>query len=331
MRKLWVLIVVINFLLLDFASSGEFVEVYEGRSLYTEYKRAQKNHPTIILLNGMTYSTHQWDKLLKIFHVDHPEAGTLTYDMYGMGETKKKYKTDFFPFSSTQISYQEQARELWLLIKKLDIQGPIVLAGLSYGAGIAQYFMKEYGSLPEIRSAILMSPFIEPLKNQVDWIKFQVQRAKWMYPFNPLTDDQLYDFYLKLLVYTTYPVAEPIVLEHPVKLEATFRLAQGMNKFNGYDFVNDFPAKSIHLVVPLMDEYIDQTTFDKYWQSLPPSVRASRLLIKNGRHKLPEQMPDLVSKWIAKVAYDPYGDMDKGKTFESYKMRSCSGSLENDK
>ncbi len=41
-----------------------------------------------------------------------------------------------------------------------------------------------------------------------------------------MSDDDLYDLFLHQIVYATYPQAEPIVLENPFKLEATYRLVQ---------------------------------------------------------------------------------------------------------
>ena len=303
-----------------------FIEIYEGRELYIEYKAPAEGHPTVVLLNGMTYSTKDWSRFVAQFKERNPNAGVLAYDMYGQGKTLIKYANEMF-FASLnpdrgRIAYTDQANDLRLLLKKLAPNGPIHLAGLSYGGGIAQQFLNDFqGSLEEkLESIILMAPFMEPLKNQVEWIEKQIYWTRVYQPWNAWSDEALYDFYLRVLVYSTYPAAEPVILETPYKLEATYRLAQGMKDFDGFKYLDNFPARKVHMMVPTEDEYISQEGFKVYWDEMPEEARASLLFVEGGRHKLPEELPGLTVEWISRLIYDEQGNYKKGLTYHSNRM-----------
>ena len=64
-----------------------------------------------------------------------------------------------------------------------------------------------------------MAPYTQPLKGQDDWIKQQISVTRMQFPFNPYSDEQLYDYFLRQICFSTYPSLEPIVLENPYKLE----------------------------------------------------------------------------------------------------------------
>jgi len=325
LANIFSLFLIILFVQGSFADTKGLVKIYKGRELYVEYTEAAPGQPTVVLLNGMTYSTRQWDKFVAQFKEKNPTVGVLAYDMYGMGQTLLKYHDDFVvtnPAKIGRIHFQEQARELQLLLKNLSVPGPIHLLGLSYGGGVAQYFMNEYADTLPIKSAILMSPYVVPLKSQVDWIQYQISLVRFWQPYNMWSDEVLYDYFLRQLVFTTYPFAEPIVLENPYKLEATYRLAQGMKNFDGLEWVNSYAKHSIHLLQPMMDEYIDQQTYEDFWAALPKSARASRFLIKGARHKLPEELPGLMTEWVSRLINDKTGKYYKGKTFSSKNVKA---------
>ncbi len=353
-----------------------FVHITSERKLFVDYKEAKDGHPTIIFLNGMTHETKDWKDLVAHLQEFDPDLGILLYDMYGMGQTLQAYNHRFNPFLTVfhreRILPHEQASDLEALIRKLRIKN-FKLAGLSYGAGIAQEFLYQYGGEYGNPEVILIAPFVQPIESQVELIQsgmnwtrhwfprtdisqdrlkaafakalsyvspfsslsqhqllelsVSVQNMYWGHPFwssfsafflgNYISDDDLYDYFLKLLVYTAYVSVEPSILERPLKVEAVFRLAQGMKSFNGFDYVDSYPDSSVHLVVPEKDEYIAPETFSKYWEALPTRVRASRLYVKDGRHKLPQELPGLMARWILRIVNDEDGKLKKGKTFRS--------------
>lgn len=265
-----------------------------AQELYVEHLKAEPGKPTVVLLNGLTYSIRSWDKFTGELEKLAPGAGILRYDMRGMGKT---LLNDRLPVSY-EIPHSLQAEHLKLLLDKLAIRKAHLL-GLSYGGGIAVAFADKYARYSE--SLILMAPFTKPLKAQDEWIKLQVAATRAMNPWNPATDDELYDFFLRQFIYSTYPSAEPVVLENPYKLEAVFRMVQGIRKFNAIDFLNRLPAKAVHLVVAKQDQYIPQEVMDELWEKLPAAKKASRIYINGSEHKIPEAIPAYSAGWVAEI------------------------------
>lgn len=271
------------------AHSAGFVNLANGRSVYVDYIQPAPGKPIVILLNGLTYRIGIWDPFVRGLAGDG--LGILRYDMYGQGETLLKYAPILKP-----IALQDQVNDLADLIRALQINQPVHLVALSYGGAVGIGFAAQYPTA--IASLILMAPFVAAVPSQDQIVRLEVAQTRLMNPLNPATDDELYDFYLHQLVYTTYPAAEPIVLENPFKLEATFRLVQGVRKFKAVNLVNYMPAGRVHLVQAGSDQYIPASEHENYWNALPESARASRIVIQGSEHKIPEAVPRFSSAWV---------------------------------
>lgn len=206
-----------------------FVKVRGGRDLYVDFLKPAPGKPIIVLSNGLTYRTAIWDSFVK--QLKGHGIGILRYDPVGMGETMKRYGP---PQEGVQLS--EQARDLNSLLISLDIKNPIHLVGLSYGGAVSTVFAAMYPN--RIASLILMAPFTAALESQDKQIRTQIALNRAMFPFNPATNDELYDYFLRQIVFTTYGLSEPIVYEHPYKLESVFRMVQGGRKFVAEDYVD---------------------------------------------------------------------------------------------
>jgi len=264
----------------------------DSTDLYVEYSAPQKNQPTVVLLNGLTYSTRQWDAMTA--ELKKMGIGVLRYDMSGMGKTLLKYGVKYAPYH-----YDDQVVELDQLLTVLQIKKPYNLVGLSYGGGIAAAYSFKYPR--HVKNAILMAPYTAPLDGQDQWIKTQIAVTRAMYPYNPYSNDELYDYFLKQICYSTYPALEPVVLENPFKLEATFRLTQGIRKFRATDEVDRFPKKSVHLIIAKKDQYIPQAILDSFWDSIPVASRASRVYVEGSEHKIPEAVPKKAAEIVRKI------------------------------
>lgn len=270
-----------------------FVKIREGRELYVDYIRPAAGRPTIVIINGLTYSTSSWDSFTYALYGDG--LGILRYDPMGQGRTLLKYAP-----ATAAFDYKEQVDDLRLLLDKLKITAPAHFVGLSYGGALGMYFSTLY---PErVASLILMAPFVAPIEGQDQWIKMQVSQTRVMNPLNPATDDELYDYFLKLIVYSTYPYAEPIVLENPYKLEATFRLVQGVRKFLAKDVVAKLPNDKVHLMIARKDQYLENSVHDAFWASLKPRTKGSRIYIEGSEHKIPEAVPRFAAAWVKLIA-----------------------------
>lgn len=285
-----------------------FVALSPQKELYVNYIPPRGDQPTVILLNGLTYSTRQWsnfaDPLLA------KGVGVLRYDPMGMGRTLLKYAPVLAP-----INYQDQVDDLKLLLEKLNIKGPYNLVGLSYGGGIAAGFAASYPHL--VKNLIMMAPFTRPLDGTDNWIKAQIWATRQIFPFNKLSDDELYDYFLHQIVYATYPQAEPIVLENPFKLEAVYRLVQGIRKARPVDLTHLIPDKALHLMIARQDQYINTSVLDEYWDAVPERARASRLYINGSEHKMVEAVPNFTSAWVYQIITGN-SKLTKGLDFEGY-------------
>lgn len=267
------------------------------KDLYVDYTAPKANKETVVLLNGLTYTTTQWDQLTA--ELAKKGLGVLRYDMDGMGKTLLRHGVKFEPYA-----YADQVEDLNLLLKKIKLAAPYHIAGLSYGGGIAAAYSYRYVS--SVKNAILMAPYTEALEQQDNYIKFQVAVTRMYYPFNPATNDQLYDYYLRQICYTTYPLVEPIVLENPLKLEAVFRMTQGIRKFKAIDEADRFQAKTVHLIIAENDEYIPREVLTMFWDKIPEAAKASFTLLKDSKHKIPESKPVEASNVIEAIINGNY-------------------------
>jgi pimeloyl-ACP methyl ester carboxylesterase len=269
-----------------------FVRVRAGVELYTEYFLPQNGQPTLVLLNGLTYSTTQWDRyteaLLKKGY------GILRYDMQGMGKTLLKYAP-----AAKLISYEDQVKDLKALLIQMKVRAPYNLVGLSYGGGIGIRYATIFPQ--EIKNLVLLAPFTEPIAQTDQWIKYQVWLTRKANPMNPATDDELYDFYLHQSIYMTFPTAEPVVLENPFKLEGIYRLVQGIRKFQAVDVAAKLPRGVVHLILAEKDQYVPGAVLMNFWKKVPAAAKRSISQIMGSEHKMPEAVPQFMASFTAEI------------------------------
>lgn len=268
-----------------------FVKVSEVRELYVDYIPAESGQPTLVILNGLTYNTKSWDKMVS--QLKGKGFGILRYDAYGQGETLRRYAPIF-----GAIKIEDQANELSQLLRALKIN-KASLMGLSYGGGLAVQFASTFPEQTD--KVILVAPYVGPIAMQDATIKMQVRAAKLMNPFLPYTYDQLYDFFLKVNVYTSYPLAEPILVGRPLFIESVFRMTQGVRKMDVANLTKFISPNSIHFVVAGEDEYIPTEQHDKFWQSVERSKKVSRLDVIGAKHKIPEEIPKFSASWVVEI------------------------------
>ncbi len=285
-----------------------FVAISSQKELFVDYVPAQGQKPTVVLINGLTYSTRQWDNFAEALIAKG--IGVFRYDPIGQGQTLLKYAPILAP-----IPYQDQIKDLHDLLAVMKLKGPYNLVGLSYGGGIAAGFAAAYPNL--VKNLVMMAPFTRPLDGTDNWIKAQIWATRQMFPYNKMSDDDLYDYFLHQIVYATYPQAEPIVLENPFKLEATYRLVQGIRKARPIDQTDKIPARALHLMIARQDQYIATSVLDEYWDAVPTAARASRLYINGSEHKIVEAVPNFTAAWVYEIVTGNK-KLYKGADFEGY-------------
>lgn len=273
------------------ANLDGFVKLPSGNELYVNYLAAERGKPTVVLLNGLTYSTREWN--IMSYDLSKEGLGVLRYDMYGQGETLRRSGMVF-----QAITHNEQANDLAELLNHLKIK-KVHLAGLSYGGGIAMSFASTYPD--KTASVILLAPFTEAVKSQDEWVKKQIAVNRQLFPFNPATDDELYDFFLRNLIYTTYPAAEPSIMNQAFKLDAVYQLVRGIRKFKALDVADEIPNQSMHLVIAANDQYIERDIMNDFWKKFPAKKLVSKILVQYSEHKIPEAVPHFAAGWIREI------------------------------
>jgi pimeloyl-ACP methyl ester carboxylesterase len=268
-----------------------FVKIAKDHELFVDYVAPQEGQPTIVVLNGLTYSTLQWDRF--VAPLIKRGVGVLRYDMTGMGETLLKYA----PITKV-ITSDDQVQDLKKLLTVMDLKGPLNFVGLSYGGGIAIAYAAAYPA--DVANLIVMAPYTEPLADQDNWIKGQIWATRQILPFSGMSDDELYDFYLHQIVYATYPQAEPVVLKNPFILEAVYRMAQGIRMSRPIDLADKLSVPT-HLMMGVQDQYIPAAVLAKFWDKVPAKVRESRLFINGSEHKIPEAVPNFAAAWVYQI------------------------------
>ncbi|RYZ85068.1 MAG: alpha/beta hydrolase [Proteobacteria bacterium] len=161
-----------------------FVKITKERELFVDYVAPKEGENTLIVLNGLTYATIDWDVFVK--PLLKRGVGVLRYDMWGQGKTLVKYAPSIAP-----ANYEDQVEDLKKLLTVMNLKGPFNLVGLSYGGGIGLGFAAAYPK--DVKNLILMAPYTEPLAGQYNWIMAQIWATRQMFPFNKASDDELYD------------------------------------------------------------------------------------------------------------------------------------------
>lgn len=271
-----------------------FIEIRPGVQLHVEHYLAKNGQPTLFLLNGLTYNTENWTELVKYLKATNPDLGIVLYDMQGQGKTLLRTRDP-----RVDLPIELQVQDLRDLRKALGIQGRTLVGGESYGGAIALYYAALYPDDFEV--VIALAPFLERLPDQDRWVNMQVGWHNMMFPLDPRNQDELYDHYLRKLVYSTYPMAEPSLLENPYKLEAAYRMVKGAKNWNAIETAKRLPSNKLHLLAAVDDEHVKIDRINLFWNSLPTHVRESFLLMQRTRHKIPEDRPEATAAWIHQI------------------------------
>lgn len=282
-----------------------FVEIEPGRSLYVDHIVAQPGRPTVVLLNGLTYRTGIWNEFVRQYIGNG--HGILRYDPVGQGQTLLR---DGAP--TDKIVLDSQVRDLKLLIDAVgltpdptlsDRNNGLNLVGISYGGALGAAFSAQYASSNPglVRNLVMIAPFTEPMASQDGLIRSKIHKHRLLYPWDTRSHDELYDEYLKQIVYSTYWQTEPIVLEYPTKLEATYRLAQGVRKYKYSDIASKLAGVPVHMVIALNDQYIPKDVIETAWEQTPASAQSSLLYIFGSEHKVVEFRPHASAVWVERI------------------------------
>jgi pimeloyl-ACP methyl ester carboxylesterase len=287
------------------ASFEGFVQVRTGNTLYVSYTAPKAAAPTVVLLNGLTNRFEDWNSFAA--QLEKRGLGIVRLDMMGQGRTLVEAGG-----SNGEFAVAAQVEDVHALLEKLEISKPIHLVGFSYGGGIAQAFAAKYSS--QIANLILMSPFTASIESQDSYLRWQVSQHRFLFPFDTRSYDEIYDQYLHIFIFTTYPAADPRLLENPYRLEGVYNLVRGIRRFRSVDVMKSMPKGKVHMMIGSADELIPQRMLEEYWAALPLSVKASRLTILGCGHRIPELLPVQAANWVLRIV-DGDPELKGGRSF----------------
>lgn len=284
-----------------------FVKIAADRELYVDWIQAKQGQPTVVLVNGLTYSTRDWDPFTEA--LAEMGVGVVRFDPMGMGQTLLKYA----PVTNV-ITIESQVADLQKLLAKLKVPKPYNMAGLSYGGGFILLYAATYPS--EVKNIIAMAPYTQPVAMQDQWIQSQIWYTRRVMPWNKATDDELYAYFFRQIVYSTYPSAEPTILENPFKMEAVVNMGLGIRKLSGVKIAPKLPASTIHLMIAGKDQYIPRGIMEEFWDAVPVSARASHIVLNNSEHKIPEAVPNFSAALVREIIVNR-SVFSEGRKFEA--------------
>ena len=282
-----------------------FVKIDGERAVYVDYLKPKAGEPTLVLLNGLTYNLHCYDAFVE--QLKNHGFGILRYDPNGMGETLLRYAP-----STQVITYQSQVSDLNALLDAMALKDPVHVVGLSYGGGMAIEFAAAHPQ--RVATFTSMAPYTAPLPATDNLVKYYIAQTRIMFPLNTATDDQLYAYFFHQIVFTTYPMLEPITLSNPYILEAVYNMGLGIRSMNVNDVVKNLPDGKLNLMIANQDEYVPADSLQTLWTETPAAKLGSRIFIEGTKHKMPETIPAFAAAWVLRIIK---GDalIQNGRTF----------------
>jgi len=128
---------------------GAFIELTDG---YTHYQlTGPDTAPTVVLVHGFSIPMEIWGTT----HRSLQNAGyrVLRYDLFGRGYSDRP---------RTQYTGEVFERQLLELLDGLNIEGPVVLAGLSMGGPIVMRFAANHSH--RVLGTVLVAPLHQPVQ-----------------------------------------------------------------------------------------------------------------------------------------------------------------------
>lgn len=135
------------------------LELENGSRLFAEINRGQKEKGVFVFVNSLIYDLKNWDRLAETLADENYTV--IRYALRGQPEDLKLLADGDLPSHfHSGLTLSDLADDLNQLLTQLDIQKPIHLVGLGYGAAVASEFSIRYSS--RIQTTILIAPLVAP-------------------------------------------------------------------------------------------------------------------------------------------------------------------------
>jgi len=299
-----------------------YVKLGNGDQLYVHVYNPESNLEPIVFFNGLSQDLSDWKQLFPI--IESSPRPLIFIDNIYQGRSLKKYISErkvsvplTSPLGFEKQIYGENAQPLFKaapiveqshdilnLLEFLGVNGKFDLVGLSYGGGSSLEIASSFNY--RARKVIMLAPYVGPLETQDQMIRAKVATTQKMFPASPYSkpeyEDELYDYFLRDLVYTTYAFSEPSILRWgALQLSGAYELIRGIRHINSVKMVKTVPDHSIHLVIAGQDQYIPEKMLMDFWESVPAEKRGSLLKVQGVEHKLNESVGPLIANYILAV------------------------------
>jgi pimeloyl-ACP methyl ester carboxylesterase len=200
-----------------------------------------------------------------------------------------------------RVGVEDQADALVELLDVLDIKKPVNLIGLSYGGGITLQFAAHHPD--RIDQAVALAPYVAPLAAQDELVNYIKDRIQQYFPAIPYSEEEIYDYVLRGLVYSTYQISEPSIRKWGfVQQMAASELIRGIRHMDYHDLIADLEHNSMHLVMAGHDAYVEEDQLREFWAAIPEEGKGSLLYIDGIEHKINESVGPFVADWALKLA-----------------------------
>jgi pimeloyl-ACP methyl ester carboxylesterase len=295
--------------------NGSFVQLSTGHVVYARHVPAQGEKPTIALMNGLDDAAMDWEPIIELLTADG--YGVLNFDFRGQG-----WSLAYDPFNLKDLEWQDQVKDVEALRMFFGLK-KIVVSGLSYGGGIAIAYATVH---PEnVEKIIAFDPFIAPIEPQEQQIQSMVDSFIML---NPFADRKMvYESIFTTIVFSTYHLSEPKILDQPNKQEAVVKLALGMRSFNIFDRYSTLRNNTVVLVGGSEDNLVTQAVLTKAWTSITKSMRSAYVVMLGLPHRTTTYDP-VGSVNIIKEALRSDGVLNNGRMFT---LNSFTNKLSEDK
>jgi pimeloyl-ACP methyl ester carboxylesterase len=271
------------------------------RSLYAEHTLAEPGFPTLVLLNGLSSSTRDWDEFLGPFLSEG--YGSLSFDFRGQGRSLMREIEERGHFEA-QVACEEQTADLEALLRHFQIPAPYHFVGMSYGGGIAIDFAAR--NPDQVAKLILIVPYLIRLDHahplQRTW-SGHLDAIREMGALGSHVADSARSWYQQFITsYMDKRFASQV--PDPTIRKASIDLTLGIMSFNALTCLAKLPPSSVHLITVGRDALVPRGLYSEMWSKLPERAKQSWLYIEDGEHLLLEQFPHFVAQWIDLVLAD---------------------------
>lgn len=272
--------------------TSNFIQLANGTVMYARYTPpSAPDRTTVVLMNGLPDTLNNWRSKEPL--LIEKGYGVLTFDFRGQGAT--------LAYNSPKLgdlSWQTQVDDVKHLIDFFHIP-KVIVSGLSYGGGIAIAFA---GTHPErVQKVVAFAPFVEPVQPTEDFLNKRVDQVMRYFP--ETNSEELFKNLFRVIVYATYPLAEPSVLAHPLKPEAITHMALGIRSLDLTKIMHHLPKKSLNLVGGSFDSSVPLDVIERLWHRTPVSVRQSYTTLDTG-HRITTWRSEFSAHLIEAIEQD---------------------------